>query len=158
MSDSQFSSISDVWHDIPVLSHPQVSSMCSNFVEPIIKWCIKMFLSYGQKIIIYPYYDQSFTFTSWFVAFNWEIWVASCMCSNRYIHICLQKDLLQVKVNKLTSTKTQLPYSYYSLPFCKPNTIVDSAENLGEVLRGDRIENSPYVVSTSLLPHIYSPL
>jgi len=50
-----------------------------------------------------------------------------------------------VKVNKLTSIKTQLPYTYYSLPFCKPATIVDSAENLGEVLRGDRIENSPYV-------------
>lgn len=50
-----------------------------------------------------------------------------------------------VKVNKLTSIKTQLPYSYYSLPYCRPETIVDSAENLGEVLRGDRIENSPYV-------------
>ncbi|PWS22724.1 hypothetical protein DKP78_16875, partial [Enterococcus faecium] len=54
-------------------------------------------------------------------------------------------DSLPVKVNKLTSVKTQLPYAYYSLPFCKPDTIVDSAENLGEVLRGDRIENSPYV-------------
>ncbi|KAL0312120.1 UNVERIFIED_CONTAM: Transmembrane 9 superfamily member 8 [Sesamum radiatum] len=54
-------------------------------------------------------------------------------------------DLLNVKVNKLTSIKTQLPYSYYSLPFCRPNTIVDSRENLGEVLRGDRIENSAYV-------------
>ncbi|KAM0969170.1 hypothetical protein ACFX2A_017728 [Malus domestica] len=51
---------------------------------------------------------------------------------------------LNVKVNKLTSTKTQLPYSYYSLPYCTPEHIVDSAENLGEVLRGDRIENSPY--------------
>lgn len=48
-------------------------------------------------------------------------------------------------MNKLTSTKTQLPYSYYSLPYCQPKHIVDSAENLGEVLRGDRIENSPYV-------------
>ncbi|KAL2236111.1 transmembrane 9 superfamily member 8 [Sesamum indicum] len=54
-------------------------------------------------------------------------------------------DPLNVKVNKLTSIKTQLPYSYYSLPFCRPNTIIDSTENLGEVLRGDRIENSPYV-------------
>ncbi|KAK7826134.1 transmembrane 9 superfamily member 7 [Quercus suber] len=54
-------------------------------------------------------------------------------------------DELKVKVNKLTSTKTQLPYSYYSLPYCPPEKIVDSAENLGEVLRGDRIENSPYV-------------
>ncbi|KAK4600591.1 hypothetical protein RGQ29_010299 [Quercus rubra] len=53
-------------------------------------------------------------------------------------------DSLNVKVNKLTSIKTQLPYSYYSLPYCMPKKIVDSAENLGEVLRGDRIENSPY--------------
>jgi hypothetical protein len=37
-----------------------------------------------------------------------------------------------IKVNKLSSTKTQLPYEYYSLPFCKPSTIVNSAENLGE--------------------------
>ncbi|XP_012452588.1 transmembrane 9 superfamily member 10 isoform X1 [Gossypium raimondii] len=57
----------------------------------------------------------------------------------------LQKgDPLYVKVNKLTSTKTQLPFSYYSLPYCQPEHIVDNAENLGEVLRGDRIENSPY--------------
>lgn len=63
--------------------------------------------------------------------------------------VIVQKDPLHVKVNKLTSTKTQLPYSYYYLPFCKPNIIVDSAENLGEVLRGDRIENSPYVVRSA---------
>uniref|UniRef100_J3MGC1 Transmembrane 9 superfamily member n=1 Tax=Oryza brachyantha TaxID=4533 RepID=J3MGC1_ORYBR len=56
-----------------------------------------------------------------------------------------KKDQLAVKVNQLSSIKTQLPYSYYSLPFCRPGTIVDSAENLGEVLRGDRIENSLYV-------------
>lgn len=64
-----------------------------------------------------------------------------CVCP------CMQGDPLTVKVNKLTSIKTQLPYSYYSLPYCTPDTIVDSAENLGEVLRGDRIENSPYTVS-----------
>ncbi|KAF3779908.1 Transmembrane 9 superfamily member 8 [Nymphaea thermarum] len=52
---------------------------------------------------------------------------------------------LKVKVNKLTSTQTQLPYSYYSLPYCAPEKIVDNTENLGEVLRGDRIENSIYV-------------
>lgn len=62
----------------------------------------------------------------------------------------MQGDLLKVKVNKLTSVKTQLPYSYYTLPYCKPEKIVDSTENLGEVLRGDRIENSPYVVCLSL--------
>ncbi|XVE98495.1 hypothetical protein REPUB_Repub03eG0111600 [Reevesia pubescens] len=38
-----------------------------------------------------------------------------------------------------------MPFSYYSLPFCKPlEGVKDSAENLGEFLMGDRIENSPY--------------
>jgi hypothetical protein len=58
----------------------------------------------------------------------------------------LQGDELKVKVNKLTSIRTQLPYEYYSLGYCSPPVIENSAENLGEVLRGDRIENSPYVV------------
>ncbi|CAA6666154.1 unnamed protein product [Spirodela intermedia] len=53
-------------------------------------------------------------------------------------------DELLVKVNKLSSTKTQLPYDYYFLDYCKPSKIMNSAENLGEVLRGDRIENSIY--------------
>jgi transmembrane 9 superfamily protein 2/4 len=58
-----------------------------------------------------------------------------------------QGEALPVKVNKLSSTKTQLPYDYYYLKYCKPKKIVNSAENLGEVLRGDRIENSVYTVS-----------
>jgi transmembrane 9 superfamily member 2/4 len=51
-----------------------------------------------------------------------------------------------MKVNSLTSAETQLPYKYYDLPFCRPPTIVDMVENLGEILSGDRIENSPYVL------------
>jgi len=58
-----------------------------------------------------------------------------------------QGDPLYVKVNKLSSTKTQLPYDYYYLNYCKPPKILNNAENLGEVLRGDRIENSVYTVS-----------
>ncbi|KMZ59735.1 Transmembrane 9 superfamily protein member [Zostera marina] len=54
-------------------------------------------------------------------------------------------DTLQVKVNKLSSTKTQLPYDHYFLDYCTPVKIQNSAENLGEVLRGDRIENSVYM-------------
>ncbi|CAA0821134.1 Transmembrane 9 superfamily member 7 [Striga hermonthica] len=54
-------------------------------------------------------------------------------------------DELQVKVNKLSSTKTQLPYDFYFLKYCKPEKIQNVGENLGEVLRGDRIENSVYV-------------
>lgn len=57
-------------------------------------------------------------------------------------------DLVNVKAVKLTSVKTQLPYDYYSLPFCHPpEGIVYKAENLGEVLRGDRIVNTPYGVT-----------
>ncbi|TVU08340.1 hypothetical protein EJB05_41742 [Eragrostis curvula] len=55
-----------------------------------------------------------------------------------------KKDLLAVKVGQLSSTKTQLPYSYYSLPFCRPHTVTNSANNLGEILRGERVENSLY--------------
>ncbi|XP_020579387.1 transmembrane 9 superfamily member 11 [Phalaenopsis equestris] len=55
-------------------------------------------------------------------------------------------DPLYVKVNSLTSIDTEMPFSYYSLPFCRPlEGIKDSAENLGELLMGDRIENSPYL-------------
>ena len=37
-----------------------------------------------------------------------------------------------------------LPYEYYSLPYCRPEKITSKTENLGELLRGDRIENSAY--------------
>jgi len=57
-----------------------------------------------------------------------------------------QDQNVELKVNKLTSVHTQLPYKFYSLPFCKPEAIVDKVENLGEILRGDRIENSLYTI------------
>jgi hypothetical protein len=47
---------------------------------------------------------------------------------------------VSLQVNKLWSAKTQLTYSYYSLPFCKPDVIVEEKENLGQVsneCRGD---------------------
>lgn len=64
---------------------------------------------------------------------------------------------MNIKVNKLSSSKTQLPYEYYSLPYCRPDTIVNSAENLGEILRGDRIENSVYTVRSLSSSHDTSP-
>jgi len=60
----------------------------------------------------------------------------------------VEGEPVDLKVNKLTSVHTQLPYKYYSLPFCEPSSIVDKVENLGEILRGDRIENSPYEIIT----------
>lgn len=54
---------------------------------------------------------------------------------------------VELKVNKLTSVKTQLPYRYYTLPYCEPTGgIKEMQENLGETLTGDQIENSPYEI------------
>ncbi|XP_073436824.1 transmembrane 9 superfamily member 4 isoform X1 [Dendrobates tinctorius] len=58
-----------------------------------------------------------------------------------------QNDPVDIKAVKLTSSRTQLPYEYYSLPFCRPDQVTYKAENLGEVLRGDRIVNTPFKVS-----------
>jgi hypothetical protein len=49
-------------------------------------------------------------------------------------------------VSKLTSVKTQIPFDYYSLPYCKPSLASRESENIGEVISGDRIENSVYKV------------
>ena len=61
-------------------------------------------------------------------------------------------DIVYMKVNKLSSTKTQLPYEYYLLPFCQPENMETVAENLGEVLRGDKIMNSMYELKMGALP------
>jgi len=52
---------------------------------------------------------------------------------------------VDLKVIKLDSTQTLLPYRYYDLPFCQPSGgVKDMIDNLGEILQGDRIENSPF--------------
>ena len=55
-------------------------------------------------------------------------------------------ETVDVKVNKIDSVKTQLPYDYYSLGFCRPEPLVESSENIGEILSGDMIQNSKYEV------------
>lgn len=59
-------------------------------------------------------------------------------------HTFSQYDTVKMYVNSLTSTKTQMPSNYYSLPYCKPKRSRMQAENLGEVLGGDRIIESVY--------------
>ena len=55
-------------------------------------------------------------------------------------------DDVPLFVSKVTSTQTQMPYDYYSLPYCKPKVAGLQSENIGEALSGDRIENSVYKV------------
>lgn len=63
-----------------------------------------------------------------------------------YMHPYGDGDSISVKVNSLTSIDTELPFGYYTLPFCQPEQGVKQVtENLGELLMGDRIENSPYI-------------
>ena len=46
-------------------------------------------------------------------------------------------EKVELKVNKLTSVHTQIPYDYYSLKFCRPRGgIKQATENLGECARG----------------------
>jgi hypothetical protein len=51
------------------------------------------------------------------------------------------------QVNSLSSFETELPYEYYTMPFCQPPEGIrkmSTSANLGTILMGLRIENSPY--------------
>jgi len=58
------------------------------------------------------------------------------------------KSPIDVRAVKMTSAHTQLPFEYYSLEFCKPKSGVVEyfSENIGQIIRGERIVNTPYVV------------
>ena len=64
-----------------------------------------------------------------------------------------ENEPVEVKVKELDSVLTQLPHEYYQLPFCRPKEIKHFAENLGEILDGDRIENSLYEVKMGKTEH-----
>ena len=51
-----------------------------------------------------------------------------------------------LKVNKVTSTKTQLPFDYYDMPFCRNKKDHKGTDNLGESISGDTTTASPYQV------------
>lgn len=78
------------------------------------------------------------------------------LCSSHNVHLlthvcCYPPTLFDTAsaahVNALTSFDTELPYDYYTLPFCPPaegiKRIANSA-NPGTILQGLRTENSPY--------------
>ena len=60
-----------------------------------------------------------------------------CMWAPVWLEVCHDDVvlLLGLQAVKLTSTKTQLPYEYYSLPFCQPEEgIIYKTENLGTAM------------------------
>jgi Endomembrane protein 70 len=68
-----------------------------------------------------------------------------------FFHFFRVLSKVKLYVTKLTSTKTQMPYDYYSLPYCKPVNLGLQKENLGQVVSGDRVENSVYQVRMFVL-------
>ncbi|CAA6661561.1 unnamed protein product [Spirodela intermedia] len=73
-----------------------------------------------------------------------------------YMKTYAQDEEINVKVNSLTSIETELPFDYYSLPYCKPpKGVKKSAENLGELLMGDQIDNSPYRFRVNVNESVY---
>ncbi|KAL7216533.1 hypothetical protein ACSBR1_028474 [Camellia fascicularis] len=86
---------------------------------------------------------------AYLVAFIYTVLVSQACngfyLSENYMHTYSTGDEIYAKVNSLTSIETALPFSYYSLPYCiPPMGIKKSAENLGQLLMGDQILNSPY--------------
>ncbi|KAI2594391.1 TM9SF4 isoform 6 [Pan troglodytes] len=68
----------------------------------------------------------------------WSLLLFSLMCETSAFYVpgvapinFHQNDPVEIKAVKLTSSRTQLPYEYYSLPFCQPSKITYKAENLG---------------------------
>lgn len=61
---------------------------------------------------------------------------------------------VEVKTRKLSSFRN-LPYEFYKVKFCRPVPLERSAENLGEHLFGDIIENSVFNVH---IKYFFTPL
>lgn len=72
------------------------------------------------------------------------------------MHTYSPREPIFAKVNSLTSIETELPFGYYTLPYCQPDGgIKKSAENLGELLMGDQIDNSPYRFQMNVNESVY---
>lgn len=72
------------------------------------------------------------------------------------MHTYSPRERIFAKVNSLTSIETELPFGYYTLPYCQPDGgIKKSAENLGELLMGDQIDNSPYRFQMNVNETVY---
>ncbi|KAI4302599.1 hypothetical protein MLD38_038323 [Melastoma candidum] len=92
---------------------------------------------------------------------NWVILFVLCLTlgsltfyltGESYRHTYSTGDTLFAKMNSLTSIQTLIPFSYYSLPFCKPlgGIMRRSSRNLGGALMGDQVMNSPYRFSMNI--------
>ncbi|XP_014233286.1 transmembrane 9 superfamily member 2 isoform X1 [Trichogramma pretiosum] len=56
------------------------------------------------------------------------------------------KSDIGLYVNRLSSLQAVIPYEYHHFDFCKADETNSPAENLGQVIFGERIRNSPYKI------------
>ena len=82
-----------------------------------------------------------------------RVWVSLLLAglTGAYLPGVIPRDFeefapIELYVDKLDSAETQLPFDYYYLNFCKPDKVTKRPENLGQILQGDRVENSPYEI------------
>uniref|UniRef100_M3Z2F4 Transmembrane 9 superfamily member n=1 Tax=Mustela putorius furo TaxID=9669 RepID=M3Z2F4_MUSPF len=83
----------------------------------------------------------------------WSLLLFSLTCDTRAFYVpgvapinFHQNDPVEIKVFPTASSLTTLFLSVYFLPFLKVTRIVSPADYAGEVLRGDRIVNTPFQV------------
>ncbi|XP_039278879.1 transmembrane 9 superfamily member 2 [Nilaparvata lugens] len=53
---------------------------------------------------------------------------------------------IQLYVNRLNTEESVIPYEYHHFDFCQTDESKSPAENLGQVVFGERIRNSPYKI------------
>ncbi|XP_042456001.1 uncharacterized protein LOC122040660 isoform X2 [Zingiber officinale] len=98
-----------------VLLPATISHLSSNLLSRFLVFCCLVFLRFGDGFYLPGSYPDEY-----------PVGVLERSCR------------LPVKVNSLTSIETELPFSYYNLPFCRPQDgIKDNTKNLGELLMRD---------------------
>jgi len=61
-----------------------------------------------------------------------------------------EDDLVELYIDKITSTVLPFPIDYYSLPFCRPAEFAMPSVGIGQFLAGERISRSPYKIHMKL--------
>jgi len=58
-----------------------------------------------------------------------------------------EDEIVELSVDKITSTVLPFPVEYYSLPFCRPTEFSMPSVDIGQFLAGERIYKSPYKIN-----------
>lgn len=105
----------------------EVTSQCSRYLS-----CRNVFLNSGCDVTVRNQTAK-----------------VQCLVSFKVVSVFMHIRSFVFQAVKLTSSRTQLPYEYYSLPFCKPRHVFYKGENLGKWAAAD-VWDVDFVVSLNL--------